>query len=507
MLVHHFLERNTRENPAGEAIVFGGRRISWAELDRRAGAFAARLARDGVARDDRVLLFMENSDDAAAAIFGVLKIGAVFSFINATTKQEKLAGIVADSRPAAIVTDGERAPTALAVAGSAPGIRALYTAAADPQGRATPLGEVFEAEAPLPHAARCLSIDLAAIIYTSGSTGVPKGVMLTHRNIVSAATSIATYLENVRTDRVLNVLPFSFDYGLYQLLMVSLFGGTLILERSFTYPPKIIDLLVAERATGFPIVPTIAAILLSMKGIARRDFSSIRYVTNTAAALPRSHIDGLRKLFPAARLYSMYGLTECKRVSYLPPEELDRRPLSIGKGMPDEEVWLVDETGRRIEEPFVQGELVVRGPNVMQGYWEKPEETAKMLKPGKYPWEKTLHTGDVFYQDEEGFLFFVGRRDDIIKTRGEKVSPKEIENVVCSLDGVAEAAVIGVDDPVLGQAVKLFVVPRPGAALGESDVLRHCRANLESFMVPKYVEVRPELPKSPSGKIDKRSLR
>ncbi|MBN1418266.1 MAG: acyl--CoA ligase, partial [Planctomycetes bacterium] len=219
MLVHHFLERNARENPDGEAIVSRDRRTTWADLDRRAGAFAARLARDGVARDDRVLLHMENSLEAAAAIFGVLKLGAVFSVINATTKRDKLAGLVADCRPAAIVTDRERAPAALAVAERAPSIRALYTAAPEAQGRAVPLEEVFAGEAPLSHAARCLSIDLAAIIYTSGSTGVPKGVMLTHHNIVSAATSITTYLENVPTDRVLNVLPFSFDYGLYQLLM------------------------------------------------------------------------------------------------------------------------------------------------------------------------------------------------------------------------------------------------------------------------------------------------
>lgn len=502
-----FLEANARVTPDKEAIVFHDRRISWEDLDRRAGAFANRLIRDGVDRDDRVLLYMENSDQAAAAIFGTLKRGAIFSFINAMTKRWKLGEIARDARPAAIVTDGARARTALAVAESTPSVRAVYVAGAEAKRRAVPLEEIFASESPLPHEARCLSIDLAAIIYTSGSTGVPKGVMLTHHNIVSASTSITTYLENVPSDRVLNVLPFSFDYGLYQLLMVAQFGGTLILERSFAYPPRIIDLLVEERATGFPIVPTMAAILLGMKDLAHRDLSCVRYLTNTAAALPRAHIEGLRRLFPAARLYSMYGLTECKRVSYLPPEELDRHPLSVGRAMPDEEVWLVDEEGRRIEEPGVHGELVVRGPNVMRGYWEKPEETREVLRPGKYPWENVLYTGDIFYQDEEGFLYFVGRKDDIIKTRGEKVSPKEIENVVCAMEGVAEAAVIGVDDPVLGQAVKLFVVPRPGSRIGEREVLRHCRAQLENFMVPKFVEIRPSLPRNPSGKIDKLRLR
>ena len=302
------------------------------------------------------------------------------------------------------------------------------------------------------------------------------------------------------------MLPLSFDYGLYQAIMAARFGGALILERSFLYPWAVVNLLREERATGFPIVPTISAILLQMEEIRNEAFPDLRYITNTAAALPVSHITGLRGLFPGADIYSMYGLTECKRVSFLPPAELDRRPESVGRGMPNEQVWLVDEAGEKIEEPDRIGELVVRGANVMQGYWELPEETAARLRPGKWPWEKVLYTGDLFRMDEEGFLYFVSRRDDIIKSRGEKVSPKEIEGVVYAMEGVVEAAVVGVPDEILGEAIKLFVVRREGSAIGEKDVLAHCKAHLEDFMIPSIVEFRDALPKTTTGKITTKGL-
>ncbi len=287
-----------------------------------------------------------------------------------------------------------------------------------------------------PPASANIDLDLAAIIYTSGSTGEPKGIMLTHLNMVSAAHSITTYLENREDDIILDALPLSFDYGLYQVLMAFKFGGTVVLEWSFTYPYQVIQRMIDEKVTGLPGVPTIFAILLGLKGLEKYDFSHLRYITNTAAALPPAHIRKLRDLFPHVRIYSMYGLSECKRVSYLPPEELDRRPTSVGRGMPNEDLWIVDENGDRVPAGTV-GELVVRGSNVMRGYWNRPEETARTLRPGKYPGEVVLYTGDLFRMDEEGFLYFGGRMDDMIKSRGERVSPREIEECLCVLDGVA----------------------------------------------------------------------
>jgi len=267
-----------------------------------------------------------------------------------------------------------------------------------------------------------------------------------------------------------------------------------------------VQLIERERVTGFPIVPAMVALILQLKDLDKHDFSSVRYITNTGQALPPAHIAELRQYFRSARVYSMYGLTECKRVSYLSPEELDRRPLSVGKAIPDTEVWIVDEAGNRILEPERVGELVIRGAHVMKGYWNKPEETAAVLRPGVYPDEKVLMSRDFFRMDGEGFLYFVSRKDDMIKSGGERISPREIEDVLYEIEGVSEAAVIGVPDDILGSAVKAFVVLREGAGLTPQDILRICTERLERARVPKHVEIRASLPKSSSGKIRKKDL-
>ena len=343
------------------------------------------------------------------------------------------------------------------------------------------------------------------IVYTSGSTGFPKGVMMTHGNIVAAASSITTYLESRPDDVVLSVLPMAFDYGLYQALMCAKVGATLVLEKSFTYPAVVLELLRKEQVTGLPLVPTLAAMLLQMKQLDAGAFPALRYLTNTAAALPRAHILRLRELFPAAKLYSMYGVTECKRCTYLPPEQLDARPDSVGIPIPGTEAWIVDEAGARVA-PGTVGELVIRGPHVMKGYWENEEATRHALRAGPYAWERVLHTGDLFRADEEGYFYFVARKDDIIKTRGEKVSPREVENCLYELAGVREAAVIGVPDALLGNAIKAVIAADPESGLTAREVVRHCAARLEDFMVPKHVEFRAELPKSENGKIARRRI-
>jgi acyl-CoA synthetase (AMP-forming)/AMP-acid ligase II len=323
--------------------------------------------------------------------------------------------------------------------------------------------------------------------------------------MVSAATSITEYLENDSSDVIINFLPLSFDYGLYQVLMAFKMGARVVLEKSFTYPYVVISKIQSEKVTGFPGVPTVFAILLQLKELHKYNLGSLRYLTNTGAALSRSHIERLRESFPHARLYSMYGLTECKRVSYLPPEELDRRPDSVGKAMPNTEVYIVDEDGSRVG-PGEVGELVVRGANVMKGYWKMEEETREVLKPGDHPGESVLYSGDLFRMDDEGFLYFVSRKDDIIKSRGEKVSPKEIENVLYSLPEIVEAAVVGVKDEIIGQAIKAVVVTADGTRLTEKDIIAHCSKNLEDFMVPRVVEFRSSLPKTATGKIRKQEL-
>jgi acyl-coenzyme A synthetase/AMP-(fatty) acid ligase len=258
--------------------------------------------------------------------------------------------------------------------------------------------------------------------------------------------------------------------------------------------------------TGFPGVPTIFATIAGLKSIRQYDLSAIRYVTNTAAALPVKHILMLRDLFPQAKIFSMYGLTECKRCTYLPPADIDRKPESVGIAIPNTELWIVDDQGNKLG-PDQVGQLVIRGATVMKGYWEKPEATAKKLKPGPLPSEMVLYTGDYCRLDDEGYLYFVARMDDVIKSRGEKVAPKEVENALVNIAGVRESAVIGVADDLLGQAVKAFVVLDPGVTLGEKELQKECQKRLESFMVPKFIEIVAELPKTTTGKIKKTDLR
>jgi long-chain acyl-CoA synthetase len=508
MQVEEFLERSFRATPEKTALVCGNARYTYTDIEKMANRLAHSLLANGFARGDRAAVYLENSVEAVVAIFAILKTGGVFLPVNPTTKPDKLAYILNNCRAKALFTNAKLLAAAAKSLGST-SLEGVWVADGDARVANIPVfplsGVLEDASLPeTPPAKRAIDIDLAALIYTSGSTGRPKGVMLTHLNMVSAATSITTYLENTPDDVILSVLPMSFDYGLYQVLMAFKVGCTVVLEKSFTYPYAVIDLLIRERVTGFPIVPTICAILLQMD-LSKFSFPALRYITNTAAALPPEHILRLRKVFPGVRIYSMYGLTECKRVSYLPPDQIDIRPGSVGRGMPNEEVYLVNERGERLP-PGSTGELVVRGSNVMKGYWELPEETDRVLKPGPLPGEKVLYTGDLFRMDEEGYLYFIARKDDIIKSRGEKVSPREVEDALHAIPGVAEAAVVGVPDPVLGQAIKAFVRTREDATLAPQDIIRECAARLEDFMVPKFVEIRASLPKSANGKIDRRAL-
>lgn len=510
MLLQEFLENSARRLPGKTALACGSDRLAYAELDARANRLAHALRFGGVSYRDRVVVMLDNSPEAVVSIFGILKSDAVFVVVNPTIKKEKLCFILNNCRATGLITHANKLNAIEAAVQETPSLKSIVLVGGAGR-RATPaiithwedMLERFPATQP-PRTA--IDVDLAALIYTSGTTGDPKGVMLTHLNMVSASTSITTYLENREDDIILSTLPLSFDYGLYQVIMSAQFGGTVILEKSFLYPYAVINLLKKESVTGFPIVPTISAILLQLETIRKERFDHLRYITNTAAALPVSHIRGLQAAFPGVKIYSMYGLTECKRVSYLPPEELDRRPTSVGRGMPNEQVYLVDELGAVITEPNVVGELVVRGANVMKGYWENPDETAKMLRPGPYPWEQVLYTGDLFKMDEDGFLFFVARKDNIIKSRGEKVSPREVESVLYELPEVVEAAVIGVPDDLLGEAIKAFVVLKDGSKLTDQEIKAFCMKHLEDFMVPKLVEFRTSLPKTPSGKITVKGL-
>ena len=510
--LHDYLIESAQRLPDKVALVCQEQRVTYRELDRQSNALAHALVSRGVKRGDRVVVFADNTAAAVVSFFGVLKANAVVSMVNPQTKDDKLAYLLNDCRASAIISDAHLAPTLVpAVAKARHLVAAIVTGEMDLGRLASVPASARWADALAgapsepPPSRRGIDIDLASIIYTSGSTGDPKGVMLTHRNMMTAATSVSTYLENVEDDIIIGLLPLSFDYGLFQMIMAFRVGARLILERSFTYPAEVLNRVVAEKVTGFPGVPTIFAILGGLRNIDQYDFSSIRYVTNTAAALSVKNIEMIRQTFPKAKVFSMYGLTECKRCTYLPPEDIVRKPLSVGIAIPNTELWIVNEQDQRVG-PGEVGQLVIRGATVMRGYWEKPEETAKKLRPGPLPGEMVLYTGDYCKLDDEGYLYFVGRMDDIIKSRGEKVAPKEVESAIVDLPGVREAAVIGVPDPILGQAVKALVVLDEGSTVTERDIQSQCSRRLENFMVPKFIEIVAELPKTTTGKIKKTGL-
>ncbi len=507
-LLHQFLEATAARVPDKTALRAGPDELSFAGLDAAARRLAAGLERRGIRRGDRVAIFLDNGLESVIALFSCLKLGAVFIPVNPLTKREKLAYMLNNARAAALITH----PLLIDTAREAlHGNRSVGTVVVtDPRlpangdSRFQTWDQTLCSQELTPPPT--IDQDLASIVYTSGSTGDPKGVMLTHLNMVTAAESVSGYLGLREDDVILCALPLAFDYGLYQVLMAARVGATVVIEKSFAFPFKVLEVMTSARVTVFPGVPTMFALLMSVRTLADFELSALRLITNTAAALSERQIRDLRALFPQATLYSMYGLTECKRVTYLPPEELDARPTSVGRGMPNQEVWLVDDLGHRLPNGCT-GELVIRGSHVMRGYWENPEATAERLRPGPYPGELVLYSGDLFRTDADGFLYFVARKDDIIKSRGEKISPREVENVLHALDGVLDAAVVGVPDDLLGEAVKAFVVLRAGMHYSEREVIRHCIGSLENFMAPKYVEFVAELPKTDTGKVSKRSLR
>jgi long-chain acyl-CoA synthetase len=462
--VNGLLEARALDMPSKEALVCGGERYTYAQLDEGARRVANLLRDAGVRSGDRVAVCLENSADAVIAIFAVLKANAVFFVVNPHARPEYRNHLMSNSGAAVIVArDSSGKPFVTRLT--------------------NPLRNDGSADA-----------DLAALVYTSGSTGTPKGVMLSHRNLTFAAESISSYLHISAGDVILSVLPLSFTYGLGQVTTAFHAGAKLVLESSFTYPRAVLDTMRRERVTGFPIVPTMATLLLQ-QDLRMHRLPHLRYITNAAAALPVAKTRKLRAAFPHAELFLMYGQTECQRVSYLPPELVDEFPESVGIPIP----------GTSTE--VVEGELVVRGPHIMSGYWKDEALTAKVLGRDSLTGETVLHTGDLFRTDTNGLLYFIDRRDDMIKVRGEKVAPRYIEEIIAELRGVAEVSVYGVPDDLSGDTIVASVKPADGSAITAEEVRRHCLARLEPFKVPKVVDIRSTLPTIANGKVNRKALR
>jgi long-chain acyl-CoA synthetase len=510
-LLHDGLVTSATKVPDKTALIIEGKSYTYSELYDAARRLAQALIKQGLQRGDRVAIYMDNTWPCVVSIFATLLAGGVFLVVNPQTKADKLEYILDDSEAKILLSDSHLTSVFAEAVKNTKFLIAMVLSGKfiefDKPVAMTlaSFDEVLVWCEPLAQPRGIIPNDLAALIYTSGSTGFPKGVMQTHQAMVFAAWSLIEYLRLAAHDKILLVLPIAFDYGLYQLLMTMKLGATLVIERSFTFPAQIYQRITEFGVTVFPAVPTIYAMMISSHKKKKLCFPSITRITNTAAALPADFIPYLQEIFPNALIYKMYGLTECKRVSYLEPELVNLKPTSVGKAIPGTEVYLQSPDGDPVTAGNI-GILYVRGPHVMVGYWKQPELTEKMLKPGKLPGERVLCTHDWFRMDEEGYLYFVGRNDDIIKTRGEKVSPIEVENTLHSIDGVKEAAVIGVPDDVFGQAIRAFVVLETDAGLTDKMIKKICLMKLENFMVPRDVIILDEFLRSPNGKIDKKYL-
>ncbi len=499
-------------SPDKTAIIVGENSYSYSELLNATKCIANALVKCGVQRGDRVAIYMDNTWPCVVSIYGALLAGATFLTINPQTKSDKLRYILQDSEAKALISDSHLHSVLTSALDESTSIIALISSGdVDPnqrinRNRVLDFEQIIHGGNQLPEPVDIIPNDLAALIYTSGSTGSPKGVMQTHQSMVFASWSLIEYLRLCADDKILLVLPLAFDYGLYQLLMAVSLGATLVIERSFTFPPVVYKAITKHSVNVFPAVPTIVAMMIASHKKKALSFPTITHLTNTAAALTPSFIPYLHEIFPNALIFKMYGLTECKRVCYLEPELVDTHPDSVGRAIPGTETYILSPEGQPVPvgEP---GLLYVRGPHIMAGYWKQPELSAKMLKPGPLPGEHVLCTQDFFRTDEQGLLYFIGRNDDIIKTRGEKVSPVEVENVLLSIKGVDEAGVIGVYDEALGQAIQAFVVRDTVSELSEKEIRKHCLSHLENFMAPRDIIFLDELPKTSNGKIDKLALK
>ena len=514
------LQSSAERLPEKEALVHRDRRLSYRDVAGAVQSMAAGLRQYGVERTDRIGIYLEPSVEQVLSIFAASQAGGVFVPMHHGLFAQQIKHIANDCKMKVLITDASRLAQLEEILRDTPSLETIVVVGESDTGETDTTGEknvvsfdaLLATEAAGPWQDVAIEKDLAAIVYTSGSTGKPKGVMLSHTNVMAGASIVSEYLSITDADRILAVLPFSFDAGMNQLTTAFQQGATLVLT-TFLFAKEIVDQAEKESITGLAGVPSLWALLA--QGSSRfkaTPLPHLRYLTNTGGAMQPNVLAKLREAVPAAEVFLMYGLTEAFRSTYLPPTELDSRPTSIGKAIPNTEIFIVNDDGQLCG-PDEPGELVHHGPTVSMGYWGHPELTARVLRPHPFPSPgvteecKVCYSGDLVRMDADGFLYFIGRRDNQIKSSGFRVSPTEIEEILCKSADLQEAAVIGIPDPVLGHRIKAFVVASEGYDVVSDDLLATCATAMPRHMIPKSIEVVDVLPKTSSGKVNYPALR
>lgn len=506
---------SARRHPGKPALRYKSQSLTYDQLVRQVEQASTGFLGLGLSPGDRVGIYLAKQFETVVAIFGASLAGGVFVPLNPALRPRQVGYILRDCNIRVLVTSPDRLAGLTEELRSCSDLRSIVLVGDNTNEPETAAFECLEwgslirqGSASSMAPTRPIDSDMAALLYTSGSTGMPKGVVLSHGNLVIGAESVVQYLENTSDDRILAVPPLSFDYGLSQLTTGFRVGAEVILM-NYLFPTDVVKLLASEKITGLPCVPPVWIRLAGLDWPPEA-VRHLRYATSTGGRMPVPVIRALREKMPDADFFVMYGLTEAFRSTYLAPGELDKRPESIGKAIPNVEIMIVGDDGQLCG-PGQPGELVHRGPLVSQGYWNDPERTAERFKPapgrpGEIPIKEiAVWSGDTVQKDEDGYLYFIGRDDDMIKTSGYRVSPTEVEEVIYASGLVAEAVAVGAPHPTLGEGIVVFFVASGDDCDGD-PLSDFCRVEMPTYMVPHRIEKRSKLPLNPNGKIDRKRL-
>jgi acyl-CoA synthetase (AMP-forming)/AMP-acid ligase II len=489
-------------HPNKLAIADASGQYSYSQLQATIAQVAGYLIDAGLSKGERVAMVVTNSANYAAVFYGIWTAGGVTVALNTQAKARDILNWTDHSNAKWLFIEsghGEFSEIANRLDQGIELIAVGEPKTEQPAQEHTPWSAIKQQPSAMPNLALAAA-DLASIIYTSGTTGSPKGVTLSHANLSANVDSIQQYLQLSHEDSILNVLPFYYSYGNSVLHTHLAAGGSLILENNLVYPHRVVERLANEAVSGFSGVPSTFALLLGRVNLSDYDLSNLRYLTQAGGAMAPALADKLLAALPKTQIFIMYGQTEASaRLTYLPPEQIRQKRGSIGIAIPNTRIEVRDKQGQVVA-PGVTGEICASGENIMQGYWRDSEKSAQVLKDG---W---LYTGDLAHTDDDGYLYIDGRSSDMIKSGANRISPKEIEEVIQELDSVMEVAVVGVPDEMLGEIIKAYIVPKDTQQTDKKVIQRHCKQNLAIYKIPKSIEFISELPKTASGKIQKFQL-